>query len=76
MLTKFYSKKYNKHFSVQFIIRVYQLYVEKYTEDKMNLEYTPPEFNNLLEKGIPEEFLNQLLHNAELEGINIEDNFM
>ncbi len=76
MLTKFYSKKYNKHFSVQFIIRIYQLYVEKYTEDKMNLEYTPPEFNALLERGIPEEFLSQLLHHAEIQGVNIEDNFM
>ena len=76
MANKVFSKKHNEYFSLQFIIRVYKLYLQYCEEHCLSPEYLSGEFDELLEIGIPDDFITKLLYHAELQKLSIEEHIL
>lgn len=71
---KVFSSEHNCYFSVLFVKKAYDLYLNYCKKHSLIPDYTKPEFEELLtEDAFPEEFMVKLLYQAEFEGINIEE---
>lgn len=71
---KIFSSEHNCYFSILFVKKAYNLYINYCKKHSLIPDYTKSEFEDLLlEDNFPEEFMVKLLYQSEFEGINIEE---
>jgi hypothetical protein len=70
-MNKIFSKEHNTYFALDFIVKVFGLYIVYCTNNSLIPEYTMDEFTSLI-KGdeFPEDFMVKLLYHARLEDLN------
>lgn len=69
-MNKIFSKEHNTYFALDFIIKVFSLYIVYCENNSLIPEYTKDEFDSLINGDeFPEDFMVKLLYHSRLEGL-------